>query len=174
MAAVHVDDFLSIADQLSANERFKSQMQEIWKILSSGEARYCVGIGITRDCEKHTVSLSQTALIDKIIRQFGQQDSYPINSPMDPGLKLRRPDKKGISSEDRYRLDKLPYRSLVGCLIYLSIGTRPDISYAVQQLLQFLDSYTYAHWNAALQVVRYLKGTRDLRLTLGGGELSSL
>ena len=169
VAAVHVDDFLSIADRLSANERFKSQMQEIWKISSSGEARYCVGIGITRDREKRTVSLSQTALIDKIIRQFGQQDSYPINSPMDPGLKLRRPDKKGISSEDRYRLDKLPYRSLVGCLIYLSIGTRPDISYAVQQLSQFLDSYTYAHWNAALRVVRYLKGTRDLRLTLGGG-----
>ena len=62
----------------------------------------------------------------------------------------------------------MPYRSLVGCLIYLSVGMRPDITYAVQQLSQFLDSYMYAHWNAAIRVVRYLKGTQDLKLTLGG------
>ena len=134
-------------------------MKTIWKISSSGEARYCVGIAITRDRETHSVSLSQTALIDKIIIQFGQQDSYPANSPMDPGLKLRRPDKKSITSEDRDRFAKLPYCSLVGCLIYLSVGTRPDISYSVQQLSQFLDCYSYSHWNAAIRVVQYLKGT---------------
>ena len=89
VAAVHVDDFLSIADKLSENERFKSQMQKIWRISSSGEAKYCVGIGVIQDHKKCTISLSQTALIDKIVRQFGQQDSYPTNSPMDPGLKLR-------------------------------------------------------------------------------------
>ena len=44
---------------------------------------------------------------------------------------------------------------------------QPDITYAVQQLSQFLDSYMYAHWNAAIRVVRYLKGTWDLKLTLG-------
>ena len=170
IAAVHVDDFLSIASTTTENERFKEQMKTIWKISSSGEARYCVGIAITRDRETHSVSLSQTALIDKIITQFGQQDSYPANSPMDPGLKLRRPDKKSITSEDRDRFAKLPYRSLVGCLIYLSVGTRPDISYSVQQLSQFLDCYSYSHWNAAIRVVRYLKGTRTLRLRLGGTE----
>ena len=50
----------------------------------------------------------------------------------------------------------------------MSIGTCPDISYAVQQLSQFLNSYAYGHWNTALQVVQYLKGTRDLKLILGG------
>ena len=100
VAAVHVDDFLSIASQLSENKHFKTQMKSIWKISSSGEAKYCVGIGITRNYQEHSIYLSQTALIDKIISQFGQQDSYPANSPMDPGLKLRQPEKKGISSED--------------------------------------------------------------------------
>ena len=127
-----------------------------------------MGIGITMNCEDRTVSLSQMALIDKVIHQFGQQDAYSANSPMDPGLKLRRPNKKDISTEDQECLNRLPYRSLVGCLIYLSVGTRPDITYTVQQLSQFLDCYTYAHWNAAIQVIRYLKGTRDLKLTLGG------
>lgn len=123
IAAVHVNNFLSITSQLSENEHFKSQMKEIWKILSSGEAKYCVGIGITRNYQEHTVHLFQTALIDKVVCQFGQQDSHPANSPMDPGLKLRCPDKKSISPEDQHSLNKLSYRSLVGCLIYLSIGT---------------------------------------------------
>src|SRR5271170_7362981 len=64
VAAVHVDDFLSVADSPTENERFKSQMKEIWKISSSGEAKFCVGIGITMNREDRTVSLSQMALID--------------------------------------------------------------------------------------------------------------
>ena len=139
-------------------------MKEIWKISSLGEAKFCVDIRITLNRKDRTVSLSQTTLIHKIIHQFGQQDAYPANSPMDPGLKLRCPN---ISTEDQECLSRLPYQSLIGCLIYLSVGTRPDITYAVQQLSQFLDSYMYAHWNAAIRVVCYLKGTQDLKLTLG-------
>ena len=59
-------------------------------------------------------------------------------------------------------------RSLVGALIYLTIGTRPDIDYAFQQLSQFLDCYSFNHWNTAIRIVRYLKGTRNLQLVLGG------
>ena len=84
-------------------------MKEIWKISSSGKAKFCVSIGITLNRNDHTVSLSQVALIDKIIHQFGQQDAYLSNSPMDPGLKLRRPNKKDITPEDKERLDRLPY-----------------------------------------------------------------
>lgn len=72
-----------------------------------------------------------------------------------------------MSWEDKDRLAKFPYRSLVGCLIYLTVETCPDIAYAVQQLLQFLNAFSYAHWNAAIRVVRYLKGTCNLRLKLG-------
>ena len=72
IAAVHVDDFLSITSKLSENKHFKTQMKSIWKISSSGEAKYCVGIGITRNYQECSVYLSQTALIDKIISQFSQ------------------------------------------------------------------------------------------------------
>ncbi|KAJ3493647.1 hypothetical protein NLJ89_g10967 [Agrocybe chaxingu] len=148
IATVHVDDFLSIADPARENDTFEKQMQSLWEI-SSGPVKFCIGIAINRNIQDYTVCLSQTALIDKTVLQFGQLDAHPISIPMDPGLKLHRPDPKDITLAERSQLDKLPYRSLVGCLIYLAIGTRPDISYAVQQLSQFLDCYTYAHWNAA-------------------------
>jgi hypothetical protein len=69
---------------------------------------------------------------------------------------------------------RTPYRSLVGSLMYLSTGTCPGISYAIQQLCKFLDSYGPAHWEAAKQVVRYLKGTCTLRLVLGGEHVARL
>ena len=109
MAAVHVDDFLSVADSSAENGRFKTQMKEIWRISSSSEAKFCIGIGITLNRDDRTISLSQMALIDKIIHQFGQQDAYPSNSPMDPGLKLRCLNKKDISMEDQDRFGQLLY-----------------------------------------------------------------
>lgn len=93
---------------------------------------------------------------------------------MDPGLKLRRANYKRMSKDELDKIKKLPYRSLVGCLLYLSIGTCPDITYSVQQLSQYLDCYSYAHWNAAIHVVHYLSGTWQLKLHLGGTNQISL
>jgi hypothetical protein len=63
---------------------------------------------------------------------------------------------------------RTPYRSLVGSLMYIAIGTRLDIAHAVQQLCRHLDCYGPTHWDAAKRVVQYLKGTHDLKLILGG------
>ena len=168
IAVVHVDDFLSVSSSKEENESFKSQMRSKWTISDLGEAKFCVGIAIVRDRNNRTISLSQTALIDKLIAQFGQSESNPVATPMDPGLKLSQPDHSTLSDEEKSELAKLPYRSLVGGLIYLAIGTRADIAYAVQQLSQFLNCYSFVHWNAAIHVLRYLKGTRIFRLVLGG------
>ena len=97
--------------------------------------------------------LSQTALIDKLVQMFGQTHATPMSVPMDPGLKLQRVTRTSLPATDQDELSKLPYHSLIGCLLYLAVGTRPDISYAVQQLPQFLDTYSYVHWHAAIWVV---------------------
>lgn len=58
--------------------------------------------------------------------------------------------------------------------MYLAIGTCPDIALAVQQLSQFLDCYSLIHWDAAKQVMRYLKGTHTFCLKLGGPDATNL
>ena len=54
---------------------------------------------------------------------------------------------------------KLPYHSSIGQLPYPSLGSQPDITYVVQKLSEFLDCYRRSHWDAAICVVHYLKGT---------------
>jgi len=172
--AVHVDDFLSIVSNKEENEQFKNQMCNVWTISDLGAVHFVIGIAVTWDQPNQMVMLSQTALIDKIVAQFSQKNASPASVPMDPGLKLQCMDYKKLSREELDQITKLPFRSLVGCLLYLSIGTHPDITYSVQQLSQFLNCYTYTHWNAALQVVRYLSGTCDHKLHLGGSNPISL
>ena len=136
------------------------------------EGKDLVGIAISCNCTDRTISISQTALIDHIIQQFGQTEADPISTPMDPAvaksLTQPSPSDPPLSATDSYDLSRIPYCSLIGSLMYLAVGTHPDILFAIACLCQFLDCYCHAHWNAAIHVVHYLKGTQLLALTLGG------
>jgi len=57
----------------------------------------------------------------------------------------------------------IPYRELIGKLLYLAIATRPDIAYVVGVLCRFVENPGLLHWHAAKQVLRYLKGTTGMR-----------
>ncbi|KAL0392941.1 UNVERIFIED_CONTAM: Retrovirus-related Pol polyprotein from transposon RE1 [Sesamum radiatum] len=77
-------------------------------------------------------------------------------TPFPPGIKFDNSTGALLSSPDRYR-------RIVGRLLYLGF-LRPDISFAVQQLSQFLQHPRVPHWDAAIYLLRYLKGTPNLGL----------
>ena len=54
--------------------------------------------------------------------------------------------------------------------MYASIGTPPDISFAISTLSQFLDNPGHIHWEAVKHVFHYLLGMKDLQLTFGQGK----
>jgi hypothetical protein len=96
-------------------------------------------------------------------------DANPVETPMVPSLQLHRPDKSiPLSKAESQWVACTPYHSLVGSLMYLAIGTRPDIAYAISRLSTFLDCYRPEHWDATTRVLKYLKGTCSLSLILGG------
>ena len=161
LTMVHVDDFISIASSKSTNDVFKLQLKSEWTI-AEGDADFCLGIEIEHDRSNKLVYVSQKAMINRIVDAFGQNDAYPAKTPMvenaNTFLKQPLPDEQ-ISEDEKAALAKLPYRSLIGQLLYLSLGSRPDICYAVRRLLEFLDCYRRSHWDVAIHVIRYLKGT---------------
>ena len=100
---------------------------------------------------------------------YGQSDAKPATSPMAYGTQLLRPDpNEQLDDVEREHLTNIPYCSLVGSLMYIALGTRPDIAFAVSKLSRFLDCYREPHWQAAVRVVRYLKDTQRFLLRLGG------
>ncbi len=145
IAGVHVDDFAIAGSSLTAISEFKHELSSVWTISDLGESKFCIGIAISRDHASRVVSLSQTALIDRIIAQYGLSDAHPVSTPMEAGLHLSRTARNALSQEELSDISKVPYRPLIGCLMYLAIGTRPDIAFAVQQLSQFLDCFASCH-----------------------------
>jgi hypothetical protein len=71
-------------------------------------------------------------------------------------------------------MSKTPYMSAVGALMYLAIGTRPDIMYTVSKLAQYNANPGPLHWQAVKHVFRYLKGTMDLKLTYRSDGLDTM
>ena len=68
------------------------------------------------------------------------------------------------SPSERGEIESVPYREAVGTLLWLSLGTRPDIWYAVSQVARFNDCYGAEHWRAVVRIFRFLVGT--LRLVI--------
>jgi histone deacetylase 1/2 len=60
--------------------------------------------------------------------------------------------------------DVTTYRSIVGALQYLTL-TRPDLSYSVNKVCQFLHAPTTTHWTAVKRILRYIQGTLKVGLT---------
>jgi hypothetical protein len=75
---------------------------------------------------------------------------------MKPNVHLVKASKQEIIELENLHVN---YRSLVGALNYLSVTTRPDITFTVGCLSQLLKNPGILHWNAALHTLRYLKGT---------------
>ena len=73
----------------------------------------------------------------------------PVDTPMDPNIKLLLGQGEPFSDPERYR-------RLVGKLNYLTI-TRPDIAFVVSVVSQFVSSPCDSHWNVVMQILRYIK-----------------
>lgn len=102
--------------------------------------------------------MNQGSYIQDILKRFGMANANPVSTPLDPNVKLVP------SNEDKLRGASLPYRELVGALMYVATCTRPDISFAVSYLSQFGTCYDSTHWTAAKRILRYLKGSLELGL----------
>ncbi|XP_019157652.1 PREDICTED: uncharacterized protein LOC109154280 [Ipomoea nil] len=94
----------------------------------------------------------------KLLRKVGMETCKPLSTPMSTTAPVTSNDSKPFD-------DPTVYRSLVGSLMYLLI-TRPDLSYAVHRLCQFMHSPTEERWVALKRVMRYIQGTRELGLRL--------
>jgi histone deacetylase 1/2 len=87
-------------------------------------------------------------------------DCKPVSTPLSVSEKLSAHSGTALGETDATR-----YRSIVGALQYLTL-TRPDISFAVNKVCQFLHSPTIDHWMAVKRILRYVKFSVDLGLKI--------
>lgn len=170
---VHVDDCMIAGTSITLILRFKMEIAKFVTITGLGKLHWILGIEVKRIWERRTIHLSQHLYINSMLRRYGLQDLKPVSLPMETSIRLTSAQSPTTTQEITY-MHNIPYQEAVGSLMYTSLGTHPDITYAVQTISQFSKSPGQAHWEAVKQIFCYLKGTKDFWLLYGGADQKDL
>lgn len=146
---VYVDDLIIAGSFHDAIIRFKKYLSTCFHMKDLGVLKYFLGIEVARSPEG--IFLSQRKYALDVIFEAGMLGCKPIDTPMEQNHRLAYAEGEPFSQPDQYR-------RLVGRLVYLSV-TRPELSYSVHTLAQFLSNPQVQHWDAAIRVLRYIKGS---------------
>lgn len=165
---IYVDDVILLVSGMAMMRKLKGSLEEEYDMSDLGELHFFLGVHIERRRAARTISMHQRSYIEGVLQRFGMADCKPIGTPLDPKAPLV---KLGEEEEAQGMIDA-PYKESVGCLMYAMVATRADLAFAVSVVSQFMSKPGSMHWAAVKRIMRYLKGTLDMKLTLGGKDIS--
>ncbi|WKA03781.1 hypothetical protein VitviT2T_021870 [Vitis vinifera] len=146
---LYVDDMIITGDDLSDIQELKDFLSQQFEMIDLGHLSYFLGLEITHSTDG--LYITQAKYASDLLSQAGLTDSKTVDTPVELNAHLTPSGGKPLSNPSLYR-------RLVGSLVYLTV-TRPDISYAVHQVSQYLSAPRSTHYAAVLRILRYLKGT---------------
>ena len=160
----YVDDLLVFSSSKILLNEFFEGMKTEFKMKDANGIDYALGIKVVRQAVNSSryTRLSQEPFINLILERFDMQASKSQRTPMEPNLKLV--SWKCESTSKRLPLDNV-FRAKVGSLMYASIATRPDISFALNESSRFLETPTNEHLKAVDRIFKYLNGSKNQCLT---------
>jgi transposase InsO family protein len=165
--SVYVDDMLMVGSR-NLIEDLKKRLTARFDMHDLGQASFYLGMQIEFD--GGYVYLSQQAYLEKVLERFGMKDVKPVAAPMHTKEYKKKMVRRELSGEEP--CDKTLYQSKLGSVMYLMTSTRPDICFTVGVLSRFSSDPGVSHMRAMDRLLRYLAGTKHLRLRLGGPDSS--
>ncbi|CAN0824684.1 Retrovirus-related Pol polyprotein from transposon TNT 1-94 [Linum grandiflorum] len=150
---VYVDDIIITDSDSAYIASFIAALDRTFALKDMGKLHHFLGLDIQHT--KAGLQLSQTTYIRDILKRTNMLNSSPMTTPADPQKRLL---KSATSFEDPHL-----YRQIVGSLQYATI-TRPDITYSVNKVCQYMHNPTQDHWQAVKRILRYLNATLDQSL----------
>lgn len=170
---VYVDDMM-VMGQTDAVKEVIQGLEKKFQLKRIGPAgkELFLGLQLKRDREKKTFEVSQGNYARQIQKKFGMEGCAESDTPLDRGIDWSTKESDVVLNKDL----KKTYQAAIGCLIYLVLGSRPDLAFAVNKLAQFASKPTTKHWSGVKRVCRFIKGLLDASLILGlqpVGRLSS-
>jgi hypothetical protein len=166
ITAVHVDDCTIAATCLRLIKELKAGLCQHIEVTDLGELHWMLSIEIKRDCDAHTIHLSQRAYIDAILCRYHFDELKPLSTPMDVQIRLSSKQAPASTAECT-QMHNVPYHEAVSALNWAALATHPDITFAIATVACFTTNPGPAHWEAVKRIFRYLSGMHDLWLSYG-------
>lgn len=142
----------------------KNYLMNKFQMIDLQDIKVFLGIKITRTTG--IISLDQSAYIKIILNKFNMQDCNPVNTSLE--------SKVNYTALNADEIFNAPCRNLIGCLMYLMVCTRPDLSTVVNILSRYTNKNNKELWRCLKRVLRYLKGSINLKLTYVKGNYKNL
>lgn len=161
--AVWVDDIMIFSSNSTMCTKLKADLSTSFRMKDLGVATSLLGMRVTRHADGG-VSIDQHQYISNVLKRFNMETCNPVNSPMDPNQHLSQ-EMCPETADEQQEMANIPYQEAIGCIMYAAQFSRPDICFAVSALSRYNVNYGRAHWLAVKRVLRYLKGTIDMKLT---------
>ncbi|CAI7927199.1 unnamed protein product, partial [Closterium sp. NIES-54] len=161
---VYVDDLVFATADTAGLAHMNSELQKRHMCTDLGELCSYLGLQITRDRARRTITLTQSHMVQQVLQRFDFTYSSPQATPLSTRHSL-----SALPSDESVEPSG-PYPELVGCLMYLMTCTRPDLAYPLSILARYVvpGRHRPEHMAAAKRVLRYLCSTSGLGLVLGG------
>ncbi|CAI7786276.1 unnamed protein product, partial [Closterium sp. NIES-54] len=160
---VYVDDLVFATADTAGLAHVKSELQKRHTCTDLGELHSYLGLQITRDRARRTITLTQSHMVQQVLQRFDFTYSSPQATPL-----FTRHSLSALPSDESVEPSG-PYPELVGCLMYLMTCTRPDLAYPLSILARYVAPGR--HRPEHMAAVRYLCSTSGLGLVLGGRSL---
>uniref|UniRef100_A0A2N9GH47 Integrase catalytic domain-containing protein n=1 Tax=Fagus sylvatica TaxID=28930 RepID=A0A2N9GH47_FAGSY len=158
---LYVDDIVLTSNTPSYLDHLIHQLSSVFYLKDLGPLHYFLGLQVTRSSSG--LFLNQAKYAHDLLKKHNMLTSKPAKSPSCPNTRLSL-------HEGDLLPDPHAYRSLVGALHYLTF-TRPDISFSVHQVCQYMSAPTSVHLAAAKRILRYLQGTLNHGIAFTPGPL---
>ncbi|GKF69890.1 ribonuclease H-like domain-containing protein, partial [Tanacetum coccineum] len=160
---LYVDDIILTASSTALLKRIITLLHSEFAMTDLGSLNYFLGVSAQRS--KSGLFLSQSKFVEEILERAHMRHCNPCKTLVDTESK--------IGSDGDPVSDPPLYRSLAGALQYLTF-TRPDISYAVQQICLYMHDPRDPHFTALKRILRYVRGTIDHGIQLHVSSTSQL
>ncbi|XP_017420309.1 uncharacterized mitochondrial protein AtMg00810-like [Vigna angularis] len=134
---------------LALIEAFKQEMKKVFEMTDLGLMTYFLGMEITQ--KKNEIFICQKKYAKEILKKFHLGKCKPMNTSMNKKEKL-------IKEDETDKVDEAYFRSLIGCLMYLT-SRRPNILFPVSLLSRFMHCASELHLKETKRIVRYIKGS---------------
>lgn len=157
---VYVDDALFMGSDKTLVDTLKDAFMHKWECRDLGEAKEFLRMRILKKDGK--ICIDQTAYLNKVLQRFGMTNAKYAATPLPEGYHPL------LSTDTVDTTLRTQYQQIIGSLMYIMLGTRPDIAFAVTKMAQHAANPTQDHLNRALHICRYLAGTADYALTYSG------
>lgn len=166
IALLYVNDILIVGNDAASIEKLKKRLSEKFGIKDLGVVNKFIGHEIIRDRKNRVMYLQQCNTVIKIIKRFGMAECKPVNTL----VITHNTGKKGVdqASEILGRKEIVPFREIIGSILYVINCSRPDICYAVNVMSHRKDKYILNNVIKLKRILRYLREILNLGLKYEG------